>query len=282
MHLWSVPPTNAGEGDWFDTGQAGGFYSLLYLAQAIGSQRLADPITLTVVSGPLHDIVKSDRVAPEKCTVLGACAVIPQEYASVQCHAIDIGEYRQDDSPDVLADAIIREMKAGQREQTVAYRDAERWALGYEPVELPAAESSRFKDEGVYLITGGLGSVGLTIAEFLARTRRARLVLTGRTGLPDRAEWPAMLAVEPPTKAAVQIQIVQHLESLGAEVLIVRGDVADAASMRAAVAEADVRFGRIDGVVHAAGVVGGDGFAAGAAVDARRSANSSSGRRFAA
>ena len=262
VHLWSVPPTKAGEGDWFDNGQAGGFYSLLYLAQAIGSQRLADAIELTVVSGPLHDIVKSDRVAPEKCTVLGACAVIPQEYASLQCHTIDVGEYRQGDSPDALADAIIREMKSSQREQTVAYRDDERWALNYEPVDLPAAESSRFKDEGVYLITGGLGSVGLTIAEFLARTRRARLVLTGRTGLPAREEWPALLAAETLSKAAHQIQIVQHLESLGAEVLIARGDVADAASMRAVVAEADARFGHIDGVIHAAGVVGGDGFAA--------------------
>ena len=91
--------------------------------------------------------------------------------------------------------------------------------------------------------------------------RRAKLVLTGRTGLPDREEWPALLAAEPPSKAAFQIRIVQHLESLGAEVLIARGDVADVASMRAVVAMADARFGRIDGVIHAAGVVGGDGFA---------------------
>ena len=261
VHLWSVPPTRPDEGDWFDNGQAGGFYSLLYLAQAIGSQRLADPIELTVVSGPLHDIVKDDQVAPEKCTVLGACAVIPQEYASVRCHSIDVGQYRKDESPDALADAIIREAKSAQREQAVAYRDGQRWALTYDAVELPAAEPSRFKDEGVYLITGGLGSVGLTIAEFLARTRRARLVLTGRTGLPDRGEWPALLAAETPGKATHQVRIVQHFESIGAEVLVVRGDVADAASMRAVVAEADARFGRIDGVIHAAGVVGGDGFA---------------------
>ena len=261
VHLWSVPATTT-EGDWFDNGQAGGFYSLLYLAQAIGQQRLADPIELTVVSGPLHDIVKGDRVAPEKCTVLGALSVIPQEYASVQCHAIDVGEFRQDDPPGTLADAIIREMTSTQREQNVAYRDGERWALSYDPVELPAGDASRFKDEGVYLITGGLGSVGLTIAEFLARTRRAKLVLTGRTGLPAREEWPALLAAETPSKTAMQIRIVQHLEGLGAEVLLARGDVADAASMRAVVEQADARFGRIDGVIHAAGVVGGDGFAA--------------------
>jgi acyl transferase domain-containing protein len=262
VHLWSVPPTETAEGDRFDNAQAGGFYSLLYLAQAIGSQRLADPIELTVVSGPLHDIVKGDQVAPEKCTVLGACAVLPQEYASLRCHVVDVGEYRQGDVPDGLAGAIINEMKSAERAPTAAYRDGERWALTYDQVELPAAEPSRFKDEGVYLITGGLGSVGLTIAEFLARTRRARLVLTGRTGLPERHEWPALLAAGTASKASQQIQIVQHLESLGADVLIARGDVADAASMRAAIAAAEERFGRIDGVIHAAGVVGGDGFAA--------------------
>ena len=66
----------------------------------------------------------------------------------------------------------------------VALRGGRRWTLGYEQLELAAPESEPVREGGCYLITGGLGGIGITIAEDLAVRARARLVLLSRSGLP--------------------------------------------------------------------------------------------------
>jgi NAD(P)-dependent dehydrogenase (short-subunit alcohol dehydrogenase family)/acyl carrier protein len=106
-------------------------------------------------------------------------------------------------------------------------------------------------------LTGGLGKVGLALAAHLARAVKARLVLTGRTGLPDRAGWDVCLAGTPADDArAGQIRAVLELEALGAEVLIVRADASSLDEMRTAFALTRERFGSLDGIIHAAGDLG--------------------------
>jgi acyl carrier protein len=95
------------------------------------------------------------------------------------------------------------------------------------------------------------------MAEHLARTVHARLVLIGRSGLPPRHTWPAVLEAQEDTRGTGrQIRQVQALEALGSEVLLVAADVADEAQMQAAIDQAVARFGTIHGVLHAAGVPG--------------------------
>ncbi|WP_198141657.1 SDR family NAD(P)-dependent oxidoreductase, partial [Micromonospora sp. ATCC 39149] len=98
----------------------------------------------------------------------------------------------------------------------------------------------RLRHGGVYLITGGVGGVGAHLATHLARTVDARLVLVGRsaTGDPER---------------------IAALERTGAEVLYLSGNVSRLEDVTRIVATVRERFGRIDGVVHAAGVLR-DGF----------------------
>ncbi len=260
VHFWGVPATPSSEGDVFENGQTAGFYSLMYLAQAIGRQRLTRPIQVSVVSGPLHEVWPDDEVAPEKCTVLGACVVIPQEYGNVECRTVDIGRAPLEEDLAPLATTVFNEIQSGNREPVIAYRGGTRWVERFEEAALPARAPSRFRDGGVYLITGGLGSVGLTLAHHLATTKKTKLVLTGRSGLPARDDWDAVVSTYAGSRAAQQIQIVKHLESAGAEVLVVAADVTDVDKMREAVIEAESRFGPLNGVVHAAGTVGGEAF----------------------
>jgi NAD(P)-dependent dehydrogenase (short-subunit alcohol dehydrogenase family)/acyl carrier protein len=114
------------------------------------------------------------------------------------------------------------------------------------------------RDRGVYLITGGTGGIGLTLAGHLARSVRARLILVARTEMPDRGEW-ARLSAERPAgdPVAERIRSIEAIERLGGEVLVVAADVTRAAEMSAAVRAARARFGSVDGVIHAAGVAGG-------------------------
>jgi NAD(P)-dependent dehydrogenase (short-subunit alcohol dehydrogenase family)/acyl carrier protein len=114
------------------------------------------------------------------------------------------------------------------------------------------------RERGVYLITGGLGGIGLELAEYLARTVQAKLVLVGRSGLPPRGEWSAWLEASQETDGiSRRIRKVRALEELGAEVLVLRADVSDRRQMEEVFRGAEARFGTIHGVIHAAGVAGG-------------------------
>ncbi|HEX2679345.1 MAG TPA: SDR family NAD(P)-dependent oxidoreductase, partial [Polyangiales bacterium] len=107
----------------------------------------------------------------------------------------------------------------------------------------------------VYLITGGLGGIGLVIARSLAQTEKARLVLVNRTPLPAREQWNDWLQRRPSDPACTRIRSALQLEELGAQVLVCAGDVADIDRMTEIVAQTKAHFGDLHGVIHAAGVL---------------------------
>src|SRR5690606_36401511 len=109
-----------------------------------------------------------------------------------------------------------------------------------------------------YLITGGLGGMGIAFARHLARTARARLVLVGRSALPPRAQWDELTRTAGPDDPVCRrIEAVQAIEAAGGEVLVCCADVSHRTAMERVVAEAKRRFGCIHGVIHAAGIAGG-------------------------
>ena len=121
-------------------------------------------------------------------------------------------------------------------------------------------ESTRLRKGGVYLITGGLGNIGLEFAEALAARVQAKLVLIGRSQFPERAEWDERLTSKASDPVNRKIRRLLKMEELGSEVLVLSADSADRRQMAAAVAEAYARFGVVHGVIHGAGNTTGGGF----------------------
>lgn len=253
VHAWSAEAGTKSALDGFAETQARGFFSLLYLAQALGDENLTTPVRLGIVTTGLQSVAGEPITAPERATLIGPAKVIAQEYEFIGSVAMDVAG-----TPEEQAAAIMTELSVIPREPVVAWRGAKRHVQGFEPRRLTSAPTvPLLKTNGVYLITGGLGGIGLKVAEWLARTVKARLVLTNRSALPPKAEWAAWVSGHgEEDRTSRRIATVQRLESLGGEVLLVTADTADRAAMAKAVAEARARFGRIDGVMHAAGVAG--------------------------
>jgi polyketide synthase PksN len=104
------------------------------------------------------------------------------------------------------------------------------------------------------LITGGLGKIGITLAEYLVESMKARLILVGRSKLPERNQWEQILAAAGNGDiTARKIRKLKHMEARGGRVLTFFTDVTDQAGMEAVISEAEQRFGPINGVIHAAG-----------------------------
>jgi acyl transferase domain-containing protein/D-arabinose 1-dehydrogenase-like Zn-dependent alcohol dehydrogenase/acyl carrier protein len=248
-HLWAAAAAPGDALEHFAATQDRCFYSLLFLAQALGRQNLAEALHLGVVTRGLQSLAGEAVAAPERATLIGPCKVIAQEFPEVFSTAIDVAG-----TEDEAAAAIVAELTGAPKDPVVAWRRATRSVQRFESQRIEGAPGAPalLQTGGTYLITGGLGGIGLKVAEWLARTAKARLVLVNRSALPPRAEW----AAAGDDRLGRRVRAVEALEKLGAEVLVVKADSGDLGQMRAAVAEAQARFGRIDGVMHAAGVAG--------------------------
>ena len=261
LHLWSVTEGADSDAEFFAAAQKRGYYSLLFLAQALEKQEAAESLDLVVIANHLHDVSGEERVCPEKATLLGPCQVISQELLNISSRCLDItlppaGTRREAR----LIDQLLAEVIARPPETVVAYRGSCRLVQSYEKNWLGGQSDSirRLREKGVYLITGGWGNVGLLLAEYLARNFKARLILLGRSALPERSEWDDWLATHAPEdQTSRKIQKVLRLEELGAEIISARADVADEEQMRSALSLADERFGAVHGVIHAAGITSG-------------------------
>ncbi|HEV8581881.1 MAG TPA: amino acid adenylation domain-containing protein [Thermoanaerobaculia bacterium] len=250
LHLWSLE----GDGSFADA-QERGFRSLLALAQAWGEAGGHEPLDLLVVTSGLFDVSGEEDLRPEKATLLGPARVIPWEYPRISCRVVDVvPSVSGSQAEAALAALVLREASGGATERQVALRGGRRWVQVWEPIRLDGADAEppRVRENGVYLVTGGLGGIGLEVATALARGRRVRLALLFRTALPPREEWPQRLAAG--GRLADRLQRVLDLERAGAEVLTLAADVTDRAALAAALAEVRARFGGLHGVVHAAGI----------------------------
>jgi acyl transferase domain-containing protein len=262
VHLWSV----SGRGEThnsFDQQQRLGFYSLLFLAQALIAEKLTESIQIAFVCDQVHLVTGEEQLCPEKAPALGACKSIPQEYPNLRCRAIDVDLVSRNQPLRRMAEQLLAELSSEPTAVDIAYRDGHRWARVFEPTRLGLADSEirLLREGGVYLITGGLGNVGLAIAEELTRWVRARVALMGRSEFPPRREWERWIKEKGEgDPLAARIRRLLAMEESGGEVLVLRADVSEEREVREAIDQIDAQFGALQGVIHGAGNVSPEGF----------------------
>ena len=269
IHAWAVTDdASLRRGlSFYTTSLPLGYGSLINLVRALAATSTEQsPVRLGVLSTHLQSISGQEALSPEKALVLGPCRVIPSEFLRIQALSIDLEAPGEAGIRPEVVDAIIRDVatiphgRPGEHASatfcaTTAYRGRHRWIQAFDRISLTPAVPERIplRDKGVYLITGGFGGVASALSRHLARTRQARLVLTGRHPLPPREAWDSWIeAHHEDDTVSRRISQIRLLEADGAEVLPITADVADADAMRRGWEEAMRHFGRIDGIFHAA------------------------------
>lgn len=237
VHLWSVsPPGGAGD---VENDLLCGFQSMLLLAKAVGGRALSERLEVSVVSSDMQAVAGAGAARPARATVLGPCRVWPQEDPRIACRSIDItipkaGSWRETQT----VQALRAELSQPIDDATLAHRGNLRWRQAHIPMRVAKQDwPTRLRPGGTYLITGGLGGIGLTLARHLVGTYRANLVLVSRT--------------------VRQTAEVQALEAAGGSVLALAADVTNVDQMRSVLAKARSAFGAVHGIIHAAGIPGG-------------------------
>jgi acyl transferase domain-containing protein/acyl carrier protein len=239
-------------GDALESALNTGVESVLNLLHGIRSAGNSVRPRLWLLTSGAQAVIAGDRTqAPWAAALWGVGKSLSVEHAEIWGGLIDIPV---EPASDELAQRVIHEVDTATAEDQVAFRGRDRWVARLER-RAPGMTRQDFKpsNNGTYLVTGGLGGVGLAMARWLVEQGARHLLLLGRTALPPREQWTQL---DPQSAAARRVAAISALEALGARVDASALDVADGEALRRCL---EVRRGAgqppVRGVIHAAGVL---------------------------
>lgn len=249
LHLWNLSRTDDETRQRLNTQ-----LSFVYLAQAL--QENTEPLHIVALTSRREAVLASDQPDCRQALIAGPARVIPYEYPHIRFATIDI-DAEATAAADVATLAVkeLESLAAQSGNAAIAIRHGLRFVKDYVALDTAdqAAQLANIKPQGVYLVTGGLGGVGMVHAQALA-AHQARLVLLQRSAFPAEEKWQSIL--DDTTVDAVlkeQVKGLRALQAAGAQVKVLQADVTDAGQLAAAVADVNKTWGAIQGLVHCAG-----------------------------
>ncbi|MEV7283665.1 amino acid adenylation domain-containing protein [Streptomyces sp. NPDC093252] len=250
VHLWSLdlPALDtAGGAEALREASGATGYSLIALAQALPGGRLH------IVTRGTQAVLPGDPVEPAGAPAWGIGRVLwQQELTPRRGRLIDLDPAAGDPRAD--AAALLRELTGSDAEDEVAVRGERRFTSRLTPVDgLTRPLPLRLRADGAYLVTGAFGALGRLLCRALVGWGARRLILVGRTRLPERTAW---RDTDPASPAGRAVAFVRELEGLGAQPVLAPLDVADEAALAAWLAEyRTLESPPVRGVFHLAGQV---------------------------
>jgi acyl transferase domain-containing protein/SAM-dependent methyltransferase len=231
-----------------DTAAVMSLLAPMRLAHALSGQQTVRPLPMLLVAAGTTKVLATDVMDPPRALGAGVARVIPQEHPGLRVAHIDA------DGSGSVADLVLAELAAGAPQPALAIRQGKRYVEAFEPVPIRTVKPpADLPASPVVLITGGLGHMGINLAEALFTRGRAKLILLGRSSLPEPKEWAAKSA--DPETPAQQKELLKRLSKMRLardEVMVVAADMNDAAQVKAAVDAGLARFGQIDVAIHGA------------------------------
>lgn len=293
VHLRPLVSTNASDADaleprGFERRLDGELKELLQLARMLESDlrecRRGAVLTATMMGGAFGvGAERQTRWQPASGGVCGFTKALAREWQDVSCRAVD---FEADAPPERIAEALLQELGTEDGRNEIGHRNGRRLTLDCVRSSLESGPSKIVLDsESVVLITGGARGITAEIARELANRFQPRLILLGRSPLPPEREASetAMLSEDRDIKRALadklkraggqatpgaveaefrvvrrQREMRANLDAMrraGATVDYFSVDVTDGAAFGVLIDGIYERFGRLDAVVHGAGII---------------------------
>lgn len=239
VHLWSLnaPAAPLITSSAVRDSSMEGVRSAIALVRALSRAQHPAVRAVRLVTRGAHAIIEHDSVSPLQAPIWGLGRTIMQEHPELSCSLVDI------DPSEADASALFAELVAADGENQVALRGSARYAARLVRAarrESPPG-SARIRSDVTYLITGGMGDLGLRVAQWLAARGARHLLLVSRSASPERLDH-------------IRAQFDAD-SGAGIEVTCEACDVADGDKMAGLISAYEASGApEIAGVVHAAGV----------------------------
>jgi acyl transferase domain-containing protein len=254
VHLWSLDAADAEKADGKAVleAQTLGPVSVLQLVQALDRARLPVPPKLWLISrGAQPAGEKPGPLSVLQSPLWGLGRTIATENAEFYGGLVDLDPAN---SPAHAATLLLSQLAEPSGEDQTAFRDGLRHVprLDRRPKNLSRPKRVPIRPDATYLITGGLGGIGLIIAHWLVKSGARQLILAGRSSLPPRKLWQEASSG---TMEGASITAIRGLESLGAHIQTISVDMGSDISVKSMIGHC-LRGDQppLRGVFHAAGV----------------------------
>jgi myxalamid-type polyketide synthase MxaE and MxaD len=239
VHLWSLdsqPPdelTLSG----LQQAQRLGCASVLHLVHALGQLAEQSLPQLWLVTQGCQALAQSQErlLNVQQSPLWGMGKVLALEHPEFNCRLIDLD---LDNTP-TQVEGLVRELLHPDDENQVAYYQGQRYGARLQQLCYPdTPQVLPIHAMGSYLITGGLGALGLEVAKWLVQQGAHHVVLTSRHAPSEHAQV-----------------MVEHLQQRGAQVRVLQGDIAQPEDLHRILETIQNSMPTLKGIIHAAGLV---------------------------
>jgi len=260
IHGWTLSDSSAANSDSgssdFWNQQQKSTLSLAWLSKAIGEVVVDHAVSLNILTQGVADIDPAAKPQPANHCFLGAAAVIQKEYRTIHTKVVDMGG----DVSSALTQTMLNKLLVSQvHEPLLALDRGNWWKQNYDRVSLAADTTALIQNGSTIVCTGGLGGLARNMTLQLAsQFENLKVVLLARNVLPPEDQWDQILAEPVETQSVSELQQriedYRQLKSL-CDVSVIKCDVSDRQQLVAALKQCNDRFGKIDLLLHTAGVL---------------------------
>ncbi|EGJ28343.1 MULTISPECIES: type I polyketide synthase [Moorena] len=234
VHLWNINTST----EELEAAQELGCASVLYLVQALVSNSQSSIVPLWLVTQGTQNVEENEpKLAVQQAPVWGLSRVIALEHPELKCRRVDLDQTRN--SLEAL-EALGKELLNPDDEDQIAIRGGVRYSARLaRRTQKSISEQEQqiaFGTEGSYLLTGGLGALGLEVAQWMVKQGARHIVLNGRRTPSETAQ-----------------ETIQQLEQTGAKISVILGDVSKEEDVASILKQIEASQAPLRGVIHAAG-----------------------------
>ncbi|WP_394751321.1 type I polyketide synthase [Spongiimicrobium salis] len=236
-----------------------GYLGLSFLAKSIAKNKVHQQLNISVFTNNLAKVSEEDTIDPLKATLHGPARIMPSEISNIRCKTIDIPyPFREEKMLNAYLNKSLNEVFYQTDDSFVTYRYLERWVPFFDQTSFDSELSSdaEIVDGGIYIITGGFGGMGFSIAKDIALNRGANIILIHRSDFPKREDWSTWCESHENANETVQkIKAIQKMEAKGRFVELFQLDISNKKGVKDFAAMIHEKYGKINGLIWAAGEV---------------------------
>lgn len=236
VHLWSQDEITIEDNQWLAHTQSLACASVLHLVQALVQADWPNGTRLWLVSRG-GQAVGNETFSPQiqQAPLWGLGLAVALEHPELACTLVDLDPAA--DSNDV--GDLLASLQAADDESRIAWRQGVRYVARLTRQQAPATNRQALvRADASYLITGGLGGLGLSTASWMVEQGARHLVLTSRSGASKEA-----------------LEAIKRMELAGAQVLLMQADIADREALSHVFHKINTALPTLGGVIHCAGII---------------------------
>lgn len=227
-------------------------FSLFGFFKVLAALRITLKIDFILLTHNSYEVTGEEKdLHPYLSMLVGFGRNVNLEFSTVKCRVIDYNN--TEDFKLGMEEAFFVT-----KEFFVAYRNRERYIEKFGTVNILQYEEQTplIHENGTYIITGGLGNIGLKMAEYLSQKAHINMILVSRKKLPERETWDNVISSKENETLSEKLSILIGISNTGSRIDVYQADVSQEEDVEGLVRYVKSRYGNINGILHSAGVTG--------------------------